>query len=425
MTFTSCNFVHRLRPDSLRAFWVQLAAATLVLVTKASQQAISLRSAITLIAAVASPIAAPYSGAAGTETNLGVLVAGQSLLHCIRVGNKGAGVLTITNVEASCECVRILSYPRQVASGDTGEIAVKVVAEVVGEFRYEVVVKTSDTMAPRKSFFLNLAVVASPRMEWPTRTPVAREQSLYLPVEDVLARMTNGETLAFVDVRDRRAYEAASISGAINLAPHAVKSAGFLRARTVVLVDEGWGNPALENESRRLTKMGLAAWILRGGMNAWLAAGGPHQPDRATHSALAGVQPRDYLGARNFDDWLVVDARGKGEVAGSPIPEAVNVAFSSAREYEFAGSVAGLVARRGAYTRVLVVGADGRENEGIRRALPAMTGCSVFFLAGGNQALREQLAMRLALAQSRTEHTGVPTSARSGQVIRKACGRCP
>jgi rhodanese-related sulfurtransferase len=388
-----------------------------------------------LVAAVTALFAAPLTAAAGAEANLGALSLGQAMRHRVVVENKEEAAFTITNVETSCECVRILSFPQQVAPGGRGEVTVEVLAEKTGPFRYEVVVKTSDRLAPTQSFFLKVDVVTPPaagssstvngalRFQLSGRVLEAREQGLYLPVDDALAKMAKGEAFAFVDVREKRGFESASIPGSLNIAQHAVKSTGFLRARTVVLVDEGWGNPALESECRSLMKLGFAARILRGGVNAWQAAGRAFETGRAANPALAEVQPRDYLAARIFDDWLVVDAREKSEAAVSPLPEAVNVPFSSAPE--FAESMAGLVARRGSYMRAMIVGVDGRENSPMRRALPAMPGCAMFFLAGGHQALREQLAMGVALAQSRTEHTGFLAAAGGGLMIRKPCGRCP
>jgi rhodanese-related sulfurtransferase len=349
------------------------------------------------------------------------------------VENGGAVSLVITNVATSCECLRVVAYPQQIAPKTTGEISLLLAAERVGEFRYEVVAETSDSVAPRKTYFLDVSVVSqkvvhsSPlhasalETHWPVRVVQAREQSLYLPVEDVVSKR---ESLSFVDVRDCSAFAAAHIPGAINFPLHKVKSAGFLRASRLVLVDDGWGNPALEDECRNLMRMGFAAQILRGGMNAWQFARGTLEPTHGANPDLAELQPRDYLAARRFDDWLVVDAQTGVFGAGSQIPEAVSIPFVIGREGEFVQHLAGMVARRGSFVRVLIVGADARENALVRRALPALQNCSVFFLAGGDQALREQLAMSVAMAQSRTEHTGV-SSAMNGQVVRKPCGSCP
>jgi rhodanese-related sulfurtransferase len=390
-----------------------------------------------LVALATSLVAAPHSGVAATETNLGTLPVGQSLRHRMAVENKGAATFAITNFVSSCECLRILSFPLEISPSGTGEIIVELAGEKVGAFRYEVVVETTDPRAPRKSFFLDVEVVTTNaagalasasvvnRIPWPARVPVPREQALYLPVADALAMMTNGAPATFVDVRATRAHENSGIPGSLHIAPHAVKSAGFLRSRTVVLVDEGWGNPALEAECRRLKELGFAARILRGGLNAWRAGGGALEPAAAVAPELAELQPRDYLVARRFDDWLVIDARSKAGAEQSPIPEAVQVSLADTTEKAFGESVAGLVGRRGAFTRVLVVGAIGADNPQMRRVLPVMPGAAVFFLAGGHQALQEQLTQGVALTQSRTERTGMLSSSKDGALLRKPCGRCP
>jgi len=208
------------------------------------------------VMAVECLVVASSSRAAGTEMNLGVMTVGQSLEHRIHVVNEGTDALTITNVGSSCECLHILSYPPMVPPVSTGEIAVKVVAEMAGAFRYEVTVETTDKMSSHENLlperFGGVPHGDSIVANWRCRTnPLAGPGGAGpgaepLPPDRCCPENDDERTaVAFVDVREKRAYEAGHIRGAMNRALHAVKSAGFLRARTVVLVDEGWGNPAL------------------------------------------------------------------------------------------------------------------------------------------------------------------------------------
>jgi rhodanese-related sulfurtransferase len=396
---------------------------------KRRQKWTSLWLIVALIDAVAGLAATPQSTAVSNETDIGELRLGVALVQELHIENKGKDVLTITNVETSCECVSIISYPRQVSPSGTGDITVGVAAEREGSYRYQIDVLGAGLAAPQSSFFLTVTVVpstpadmslawkATRPLAWPPRVVEVREKSLYVPVEEVLPSLTKASAWTFVDVRDTRGHEGAQIPGAINLALHTVKSTGFLRGRRLVLVDEGWGNPALEAECRRLVKLGFAARILLGGMNSWQAAGGALDLSSTAKPGLAELQARDFLASRRFDDWLVVDTRNGSETAESPIPEAVNIPFEGARE--FGQSVARLVAGRSGFTRLLVVSADGKGNLKLRSALPPLPRCAQFFLAGGHQALREQLAMGLALAHSRTERVGGLAGPGGGQVIQK------
>ena len=54
-----------------------------------------------------------------------------------------------------------------------------------------------------------------------------------------------------------------------------------------------------------------------------------------------------------------------------------------------------------------------------------MHGCVVFYLAGGQKALEEQLNMMEAMKNSRQKTTGTLTVAGAGGTIRKPCGSCP
>lgn len=379
----------------------------------------------------------PGVSAVAKETDLGVLQLGQSVVHREVMENNGVGALTIGDVESSCACVQIVSYLRQVAPAAAGEIVMVIMPDRVGDYRYEVAAETSDATTPRMSYFLNVEVVAPNASDlaasakrnspvgWPVRVVIAREQGLYLAAADVLTKEGDSADLAFVDARDHRLHEAAHVPESLNMPLHAVKSSAFLRSRQMVLFDEGWGNPAVEAECRRLREKGFAVWILRGGMTGWQAAGGDLEPHSAPAIALAGLQPLDYLASSGFDDWLVVDVRSEAQASENWIPDAVNIPFAGEGEREFCDIVASLVAQRREYTRLLVVGADGRESEQAWSALPSLSECTAFYLAGGYEALRQQLALGTAMAHRRTEHTGMPSGTGMGPPIPKPCGGCP
>lgn len=360
--------------------------------------------------------------------NLGSVAVETAVRHTFTFENKGSKPIKIVKVETSCECLSIVSRPETISPRSKGQIEVELTPRKPGRFRYGVTAEFEGIPQSNRLFQLDVTVVGSvtSTVVAPSRAVVNRDEQLYLSVDRLARDLKAGDDVTLVDVRDGDAYTAAHMPGALNMPLYVVKTKGFLRAKPMVLVDAGWGSEVVENECRRLRMAGFSELgILQGGLNAWRSNGGALEGTGAGALAVAELDPQSYLSARRFDDWLVVNASGSASSTVSSISEEVRVPYSREEAQRFVRDIQALVAQRDHFTRLLVVSEDGGDYDQIQQALGKLDGCSVFYLAGGEKALEEQLKMMAAMKNSREKTTGTFTMTGAGGAIRKPCGSCP
>ena len=181
--------------------------------------------------------------------------------------NNGAEPMMVQSVTPSCDCIQIMKWPTNVAMGTTGVVDILFAPDKVGDVDYRVYVKTSLASQPEIEYAIQGVIAV------PSRSPTERDWSLYVGAEDAKRIIHNPDAAVLVDVRSADGH--IRIPGALQMPMHAVKTKSFLRDRQVVLIDEGYGNPALEAECRKLRKTGFTqSSIWYGGLNAWQGQGG-------------------------------------------------------------------------------------------------------------------------------------------------------
>lgn len=63
----------------------------------------------------------------------------------VKIQNAGQGALRIVHVVATCKCMRVDAYPRSLAPGETGEVAVSIKRdEISGVFERSFFIETDD-----------------------------------------------------------------------------------------------------------------------------------------------------------------------------------------------------------------------------------------------------------------------------------------
>jgi rhodanese-related sulfurtransferase len=192
-----------------------------------------------------------------------------------------------------------------------------------------------------------------------------------------------------VDARPAEAYRRGHADGAINLAPSALRASRLLRGREVVVVDAGWGDPALEAACARATQA-ASLRILHGGMAAWRPEDGP-----------TPLSAADYLRVERNAGWIVVDLRG--------------VTNAAAR-------LAAATTNQAAATRVLLIDEDGRRAEELRAAMARWSGPPVFRLEGGAAALAAERRRATSLQAPTTVATRAPPGALVRRLPAGGCG---
>ncbi|MGD9613704.1 MAG: DUF1573 domain-containing protein [Kiritimatiellia bacterium] len=345
----------------------------------------------------------------------GLATVGDQLTNRFMLPNGGPMPMAVVSATPSCECIRVLHWSTNVEAGATGAVEIVFVPDRAGEVDYRVFVQTSAPDQPEIEYAIQGEVAAAPQSR------AARDWTLYLgTTEAEIARQDPGRA-AWVDVRSADAYAQVRMPGSLQTPLHAVKTKGFLRGRPVVLVDDGHGSRALEEECRKLRQSGfsnLSIWY--GGLNAWRRRGGPLEGAGAL--AVDRVPPAALHDIVDAADWLVV-AVGDGMTNG---PDgSVAIPFDVAQPEEFTAALEAALEARPQVASVLIATMNG-EDLGSLAAAAGKANAFVFFLHGGWTAWAEHRQMMAAIQPGRSAVVRSASTSGGGATVRPGgCGGCP
>lgn len=336
------------------------------------------------------------------------------LPHRFLLANTNDAPVMIQAVVPSCDCIHVTNWPASVAGGATGAVEIVFIPDKVGQVDYRVFVKIASSNPPELEYAIQGVVTSAPasRRE--------RDWQLYLDAKAADDLVHNPGHAIWVDVRSSTAHMQARIANSIQMPLYAVKTKGFLRERKVVLVDEGCGSPAVENETRRLRAAGFQdVSIWHGGLNAWQRQGGLLEGPAA--ATVAQVPPAALAAVIPAPDWLVVAVNGD---APPDLPESVALPLDPARPDAFADALNAVTEARPHVATVLILAASAGDSQAIGK-LADRINALVFYPEGGRPAWEAHLNMLSAIHSGRTVVTSDARSVESGGRVRSGCGGCP
>ena len=378
-------------------------------------------------AALAAAAAAPTApgadfGPDACVADLGRMAVGENRTRDFAFTNATPAALRVRAVEPSCDCLTVLDYPGELAAGAVGSVVVNVFAEKPGDFAFAVALEfeggaqryfvTQVTVAPaapaaaapdvapgRVSKALRLGAARPIDPEVLQRVARTRDRSLYRALDADLVKSIQAGAWRVVDLRGEAAYAAHAIPGALNIPAAAVPTKNFLHRGPVLLVDEGWGGAATERACRGLRAAGNEeSAVLLGGMAAWVQHGGALSGAAPSPAALQRLTPREFLGVRGYDDWVVAQASTNAAAVARLLHEAVPLADVRPKPWQ----------------RVLLLEGDV--------APPPAAGAVCFSLQGGIAALEREFRDMTAMRHSQTLSTARKVTGRRWEVLRSGCG---
>lgn len=222
-----------------------------------------------------------------------------------------------------------------------------------------------------------------------------RDLDLVISAASVLARMGNNEDIDLVDVRAPKDFRQFRIPGSLNIPLHAVKTKGFLRSRSVALVNEGYGYSELEKGCKGLRNSGFSnVRILEGGLNYWQAAGGTIEGDFFAWEKMNEIPPQEFFVDKAYDDWLVIDtSESVDPEAAQLIPFAISIPYLKGSK-DFVAQIEKEVARLDgdSLPYILIFNEQGLHYKSLRKSVKNAGIENVFFLRGGLNAYRAFMA---------------------------------
>ncbi len=336
--------------------------------------------------------------------------------------------LHLLTAASSCACVQILSYPQEIAPHRKGEVTVRWLPSEPGEKACKIVFETDDPGNGPLSFEIRASIKPSPGAapgelshpgerrsgtkipsEWLTRRLKPRDPALVVSVESILKEMKGKPEAILVDVRPRSEFEKSRIPGSIQVDLFAVKTKNLLKAKPLVLVNEGYSCSRLEEEVKGLRDAGFMASILDGGLSEWRRKGGPLEGDAFAQKDLNKIPPQIFFQERVYDNWVVIDATTANKhMAASLLPENIPMVSSNGPEPP-AAQLKAIMARRKAMPSLffLILDDDGKDQERLEKLLTEAGISRVFFLDGGIAGYRSFL-------EQQAEPAAIPRTSRKG-----------
>jgi rhodanese-related sulfurtransferase len=235
--------------------------------------------------------------------------------------------LAIKKVSTSCKCAIVQSCPSDIDAEEDGYLDVRVIAESVGDFAYEVKLQFTDETVPPWVFLLLVSVEGNKpgaklylkpaslklQFERPTSNierPTSNEERIPRPdvrrnastsmfdVHSQVSTLNNpsalgGDTnrkragtprdaLTVIDIRSETLFRQVRVKDSLHVPSYALRFKTWLKSRDVVLVDGGLGSRDSEQLCLRLMAEGFrSVAILQGGIAGWHKAGGALDGDPA------------------------------------------------------------------------------------------------------------------------------------------------
>jgi len=244
-----------------------------------------------------------------------------------------------------------------------------------------------------------------------------RNPAYAISIEVVFDKLKEKDPPTIVDVREKEQFEAVSIPGSINIPLFAVKTKTFLKAKPLILVNEGYAYEPLERACAHLRNNGFKAWILDGGLAAWKQKGGPLHGDPFQQPGLNKVPAPVFYTEKAFDNWLIVDmSKSERSQATAMLPQAIHIPLAK-NAAAFVSGLKKAVAQRKDNPLLLVMLFDekGEGYEAIEQPIQEAGMSKVFFLTGGLEAY-DRFVKNLAVIRQAQDN--------SKQTIKK-CINCP
>jgi len=334
---------------------------------------------------------------------LGVVFSGDATPVAWPVVNSGAEPLRIGGTHASCACMEQWVSELVVPAGKTGEISFVHRADKTGRLVVQLEARSGDLKSVVRSATL-VGFVA--QRSWLVSPAQLRER---LAAQDVTV----------VDVREGARFTEAHIPRAMQILPFAVKTRADLRARKIVLVDEGFAPDVVLALVRGLRETGFQDVVaLDGGMAAWVRAGQSVEGSATTPLAVAMISVGDFARASAISEWRILELAAPGATRAT-IDGATFVADAGAASAWLARPVASGAA---VVRPTLVIASDAAARIKIETGGGAKGG--VFYLSGGASALSVFQA-QASLAQQGAQLVEVRSAPQRSPAAAGGCSSCP
>lgn len=221
-------------------------------------------------------------------------------------------------------------------------------------------------------------------------------QPLYTPVTSVILQHKQNKVF-LVDIRAQQAFDTLRIPGSLNMPLYAVKTKPFLKAKPLILINEGYAAKLLEQECRELNQNGFNASCLQGGLNEWHINKGPIEGDPFAIKNIRLVSPQTVFQENDAKKHIIIDiSETKSKQGITLFPEAVHIPEHKTNKNVLCASVRDLIKKT---PSILIFNQDGKGYDPVMKQLSDQGIGPVFYLEGGLSGY-EQFMKNLTLSRA-------------------------
>ncbi|MCB1196205.1 hypothetical protein KDK77_08465 [bacterium] len=355
--------------------------------------------------------------------DFGILSIGESVRRTFVVENSTDRDVRFRSAESSCECVRIISYPVLLHPHSKAVVQLQIVPPVIGEYAFEVFLKQDEPTQPDFRYLILTSIVgesettAQNTIKPLDSRPRISKNPLFLKSAQWVREHRDSPDIMLIDIRQNDSSNALRIAGAVRMPMSSLYRKTSLRAKRLILINNGLEYSLLEEECSRLREKGFSVWILDGGTAYWDNTGMSKETAKQTSLALPiqHILPKDFYTEKNFDNWVIINASEHIPVTAEMLlPTPYNIVLSKDKDrftHDIQSIVQSLPDTPLPY--VLFYTEDGNGYDDLAVRLQGMKGAVFFFLDGGlkgYQLFWEQMAGSLISVEG---------------IVRQPCPDCP
>lgn len=245
--------------------------------------------------------------------------------------------------------------------------------------------------------------------------PKKLNSAFALKLESVLQKIKEKQNI-IIDIRQNKEFDKFRIPGSLNIPLFAIKTKHFLKSKSLILVNEGYGYGQLEQACEDLAKSGFSVRYLYGGLAAWKEKGNQLDGDVFAQRDLNKISPLNFFAEKDYPNWIVADiSASENSQAKKLIPQTVSIPYLN-DEKKFVSAFKTIIAKYkdNPFVSVLIVDENGEQYSEMEELIRKAGFENVFFLEGGIENYRNFVHQRPAVGQ--TKH-------HSGNRVRR-CSRC-
>ena len=222
-----------------------------------------------------------------------------------------------------------------------------------------------------------------------------KTRDLHLAVfpQDLMHGKQKESDRLFVDVRNPGLFAQARIPGSINIPMYAIQTKGFLKAKPIILVNNGDRYSELESQARFLRDKGFEASVLVGGLNSWKVLNGDIEGDSFKTRDWDAMPPHVFLQENKYNDWMIIDFCTSSMQPGQILDQkTIRADLAEGMEETVKRVMDGAKAlKKGRGTHFLVLNERGGDYDRLKAVMKKTGLSNIFFLQGGLAAYKQYL----------------------------------